>query len=280
MPTDNACSSNPSIRIPSQPFEPPIGFEKYNFEQSNMSATSDTFSNLGQKQIWHISAPANLNIGSIKQLDVEAALKGEPILSVNGIDYSMQPASDRKEKILLPDETTGKYRAFKSKIEQSFRLLETNATACILLGDDHGSSARGTEDALSTYTAQSAGQQRPPRQQPSGLKMRYMPFGVYDSPSKPDSLEKGTERQLSPSSLPGRSSLARTKKSKQKAKPDELTTAEDTMDIDEELRAGDNGQRSHRQSTHSSSPVKDSTTAKKEKKKKKKRSRLVDDTRL
>lgn len=132
------------------------------------------FDNLDGKQVWHISAPASVDLTLIKDLDIGAALRGESILTASGIDYGMQPSSDQAEVLLLPSGNPVSYNQ-KTTVNQAFRLRQVT-------NDSTNSPSNPPSESSTTeglhFTAQVPGKKKQPRQQPSSLKYRYAPLGV------------------------------------------------------------------------------------------------------
>jgi hypothetical protein len=63
------------------------------------------FGDLAGKQIWHITAPADLSLKDLKQLAMEQAMQGMPVTSHKGIDYgfSITNYNEAEEReVLVP----------------------------------------------------------------------------------------------------------------------------------------------------------------------------------
>ena len=171
-----SCSEG-SVKINGKQFAPPSGFTPLILGASDFASdTVEIFSDLDGKQLWHISAPASVNIASIKTLDLEAAMRGETILSESGINYSMQETSSEYESLMLTEDTSARYKPTRVKISKSFKLgirSDTNDQKSSTQEADHQSPSK----TASSFVAQNSGQKKPLRQQPEGLHMQYQPFG-------------------------------------------------------------------------------------------------------
>ncbi|KAI1621211.1 DNA-directed RNA polymerase I subunit RPA34.5-domain-containing protein [Exophiala viscosa] len=162
-----AKTNSQTVQIAAKPYKAPSGYEPLTMTASDYAAdTATLFDNLTGKQIWHISVPDTVTIDSIKELDIQAVLKGEPIVSKNGVDYNMQPVPPRNETVLLPQGTKSTYKQCPTKIERSFHLREMIKKS------------KSQEEAPVVFTATATGKPKVVRKQPEGLKMRYTPYGA------------------------------------------------------------------------------------------------------
>ncbi|RMZ89774.1 hypothetical protein DV736_g2983, partial [Chaetothyriales sp. CBS 134916] len=168
QPKQQKNSAEASTKISSKSFVPPKGFSSLVLRASDLVAEStEMFSALDAKQVWHICAPASVDVASIKELDLEAALRGDAILSDNGVSYSMQETLSDNSSLMLLRGTSGIYQPSTAKVARSFRLAVKAGS---------GTKASSAQDEP-TFVAQSTGQKKAARQQPEGLGMRYQPFG-------------------------------------------------------------------------------------------------------
>ncbi|RMD39725.1 hypothetical protein DV735_g5404, partial [Chaetothyriales sp. CBS 134920] len=162
-------------------FVPPKGFKPLVLDSSDLDTeSSEMFSALDAKQVWHICAPASVNVAAIKELDLEAVLRGEAILSENGVSYSMQEMQADSSLVLMKG-SSGIYRPSRAKVARSFRLA-------VKAGGSSGpkaSSAPAKDVPVPTFVAQSPGQKKPPRKQPEVLGMKYLPFGAETKAQAP-----------------------------------------------------------------------------------------------
>ncbi|KIW89474.1 uncharacterized protein Z519_09630 [Cladophialophora bantiana CBS 173.52] len=193
------------VSIPPKPFKPPKGYEPLTWSASDFASDMDLFGDLSNKQIWHISVPESVSIDSIKELDIEAVLRGRPILSRNGVDYGMHALPSKDNVILLPRGSDAKYKQCARKIERSFSMREV-------------SKSQSVGDTPAVFTATQTGAPKQIRKQPEGLKMRYMPYGVSPTQEdRPDDVEMRDTLQVPPdfddeaSSPPAQSRKARQK---------------------------------------------------------------------
>jgi hypothetical protein len=105
--------ARPSNR-PSAPYKPPAGFEMLPANDGNTNA-AQMFdpANLAGKQVFYITAPATVDISTIKKISLENINKGKPVLSLNDQDYGLvQEALEDKlhAKLLVPDKSKNGYR--------------------------------------------------------------------------------------------------------------------------------------------------------------------------
>lgn len=166
-----------TVKIPAHPFKAPKGYESMTLSVSDYASDMSLFDNLSDKQIWHISVPDSVSINSIKELDIEAVLKGRPILSKNGVEYNMQPLPSRKEVIFLPHGPEVKYRPSARAIDRSFHMREVSIRP--ELGDD----------TSLIFTATEIGKPKEIRKQPEGLRTRYVPYGAPTVQAGPEDVE-------------------------------------------------------------------------------------------
>ncbi|KIV82929.1 hypothetical protein PV11_04994 [Exophiala sideris] len=207
-----------TVQIAAKPYKAPSGYEPVTVTASVYAADSATlFENLTGKQIWHISVPDTVSIDSIKELDIQAVLKGEPIVSKNGVDYNMQPVPPRNETVLLPQGAKSNYKQCATKIERSFHLREMIKKS------------KSQEETPVIFTATATGKPKVIRKQPEGLKMRYTPYGAPPLQEDAEDVEMDDAFQIPPE-VPEPSPKRKPKKSKEtkqdssSGKPPESTT--------------------------------------------------------
>ena len=126
--------------------------------------SSETRLDIGREgtEIWHIEAPASLDISKIRQLTLEGIKDGKPIMSQGDNEYAfVQDSSEnrRSTNAVIPS-TQGGYRTAPQPIVQTFRLQ--------LVVPSHPTSA----------SSQPAPIKKPVRQQPENLKQRFRPLGA------------------------------------------------------------------------------------------------------
>ncbi|EOD45033.1 putative rna polymerase i subunit protein [Neofusicoccum parvum UCRNP2] len=93
----------------SKPFEPPSGFKpaKLGLHPSSNLAKLLQSTDLSKKQIWHITAPANIDIKQVKQFAQGKAALKEPAIEHKGVGYAFIPEEKDTRvstKLLVPTE--------------------------------------------------------------------------------------------------------------------------------------------------------------------------------
>ena len=202
--TEYANSTDQPERPANTPYAPPSGFDPVILGASDFASdTSELLLDLDCKQVWHISAPATLNLDPIKGLDLTAALQGDTILTHNNVNYSLQEVSVNGEALMLVDGESAKYGASKTKVSKSFKLGVRSGNE--EQQPSEKSDANEPEISTPAFFAQHSGQKKLPRQQPEGLKMRYQPFGPgsstpratpVNSPSKKSPMKSSNTRPV------------------------------------------------------------------------------------
>ncbi|OCK84389.1 hypothetical protein K432DRAFT_125070 [Lepidopterella palustris CBS 459.81] len=162
---------------PPPPFEPPPDFNVVAAHPASSSNVLKMFnqSSISQKQIWHITAPANVPITSVKEIALEKAGSEEAILNHKGIDYGFNfsdKGADDTTKVLIPGPDG--YRAVSARISQTLNLQQV--VRLPNLSKPQADQTTGSFAAVS-YTASST---KHVRQQPKGLRMRFCPSGFGD----------------------------------------------------------------------------------------------------
>jgi hypothetical protein len=137
--------------------------------------TTKIFENLDGKQIWHITAPADVPLSQLKEVAMDKALAGGVILTRKGIDYGFV-AGDKNEQgareVLIPRQNG--YKAVSARITQTLHLQQVPRLP--KLSSEQADQNTGSEAARS-ITASSI---RAPRPQLKGLRMRYFHSGFGD----------------------------------------------------------------------------------------------------
>lgn len=149
-------------------YKPPAGFEKAQIPQSSSSKTADMFkpSNLEGKQIWHITAPSQLPIASVEEVSATSLKDGSSILSYEGSDYGLVPQTEKLEQtLLLPFPKENWYQSLRTPMSRVLHIRQ------LVRLPSHVSQPNATADAASEPSV-------PRHQQPTGLKMRFRPFGL------------------------------------------------------------------------------------------------------
>ncbi|KAH8692993.1 DNA-directed RNA polymerase I subunit RPA34.5-domain-containing protein [Talaromyces proteolyticus] len=152
-------------------FVPPAGFKASKSKTRPTSSASSALSNLEGKQIFHIAAPSFLPLSKIREITLEKALHGEPVLTHQGVDYGIPADAQQKQgtqALMVYDEKTDAYVRKDIKKIQSYTFQELVR----LPG----------QDALHVQAPQDT--QRPARPQPKHLKMRFHPVGSGNIPAE------------------------------------------------------------------------------------------------
>ncbi|KAK7610476.1 DNA-directed RNA polymerase I subunit RPA34.5-domain-containing protein [Phyllosticta paracitricarpa] len=170
--------SEMSLR-PAKAFQPPPGFNKV---QSNINPSSNLSkllksTDLSKKQIWHITAPASIDVKQVKEFALGQGMDNKTVLQHKGAEYAFARASDDSQtaaKLLVP---TGKgYAAVPNEFSQTLHLKQV-----VRLPDVSEKQEETSQDAMKFVVRP----EKPARPQPEGLRMRYMPAGNADVPEKP-----------------------------------------------------------------------------------------------
>ncbi|EEH49033.1 uncharacterized protein PADG_05112 [Paracoccidioides brasiliensis Pb18] len=162
-----------AIAVPAQEFKAPDGFKVIPTMAPRSSDVSKAFSDLREKQLWHITAPASVPMNSIQEFAFDAVAQGQSIFNHKGINYKLhegQMGADKNKALLLPDKEGNTYHRSHVNIAQTFHLERIVDLA-------NGVTYSEQSVQISELT-------KPVRKQPKHLKMRYKPFGasVEDEP--------------------------------------------------------------------------------------------------
>ena len=165
---------------PSVPYKPPPGSEVARIPDES-SSILDAFepASLQGKQVWQISIPASIPVETITTVPLDSMTDGSPILTHDGIQYTLsllREGASQSEMILLPDVEKNMYLPLKgAKITRSLRVQEVPRTT--------GPRPREDEEIMDVEDDEGFANKH---KQPKGMKMRYRPFGDYDSDSDDD----------------------------------------------------------------------------------------------
>jgi hypothetical protein len=162
-----------AVTIPAQIFKAPKGYDAIAPPAVDCDSSAQPLGDLPEKQLWQITVPAGVPLESVKELDVEAVLRGEPFLTHNGISYGMQPLPTTDDAFVLEQGSDGKYQQASKKIERNFLIQEIHKQTTL----------PSEADLPPAFTATEAGGRKEVRKQPTGLKMRNTPFGVAAEPA-------------------------------------------------------------------------------------------------
>lgn len=153
-------------------YKAPPGFAPALISHAEASCVPALFSpnNLASKQVWHITLPAAIPISAIKEISMEKILRGGTAVSHNGAEYgfvSGAKSQQNRAHVLLPNPEHSDYRAAPKAITRSLHLQQTLKLPN--LAKTPKDNTAGTQ--LRRQTAKVV------HEQPSGLRMRYAPFG-------------------------------------------------------------------------------------------------------
>ncbi|KAL9016986.1 MAG: hypothetical protein Q9185_005681 [Variospora sp. 1 TL-2023] len=163
--------SHPIPPDPPPPYDPPLGFRTATIASSTKIRKLFTKEKLSGKQIWHITAPASVPIESIQEVPVQKVTSGASITSHKNADYGLITEADinSTEKVLLVPSSEGNvYTMTGTTIDKTLHLqqiVSLPSTAKL-----SGRPVKGGSSLPKTHI-------KAVRQQPTGLKMRYRPFG-------------------------------------------------------------------------------------------------------
>ncbi|KAL1642739.1 hypothetical protein SLS58_005243 [Diplodia intermedia] len=198
-------------------FEPPPGFKavKSGLNPSSNLAKLLQSTDLSKKQIWYITAPADIDIKQIKQFARGKAALKEPAIEHKGVGYAFLPeekGTQTGKKLLVPSEKG--FAAVPVEITETLHLQQAVNLPKL--------SEKVTGSARSTGTVQKFVErpERPARPQPEGLRMRFKPYGhsgdVSGNVSDDESSAPVPKRKHGEADAP-----ASSKKSKKEKKPKE-----------------------------------------------------------
>jgi hypothetical protein len=181
------CSSNsdrPAIKrsIPPKQFNPPPGFVNRSAKASDSASPAAQFlsNDLGGKQIWHITAPPNVSMESIKPFAIRSAMKGEPIMHLQSKWYCLNEGPSTNKCALTPNDTEDAYVLGKATVSRTFHLREIITSRA----KDKRSEVSQSKQIHFEFQPHDTVPARPKRKQPEGLRMRYKPFGTTDESAK------------------------------------------------------------------------------------------------
>ncbi|CAK7222263.1 hypothetical protein SBRCBS47491_004806 [Sporothrix bragantina] len=129
------------------------------------------------KQLWYFTVPASVPITVVEKMAIPVAKaeQGKAILSHDGQDYGMSfddATTSKTIKLLIPNKAGDKYSMMDRTIDKTMHLQRVTRFA---QEDEHA--------ALPINPAVQArmSAKKPPRQQPEGLRARFLPIGVNDT---------------------------------------------------------------------------------------------------
>ncbi|PVH97685.1 hypothetical protein DM02DRAFT_567511 [Periconia macrospinosa] len=157
--------------VAARPYVPPKDFVPASTNRAASSPSTAVLDNLQGKQIWHITAPANISLKDLKQLAMEQATEGEAILKHKNASYGFLDVAKEdsgSQEVIVPRQNG--YKAASSRISHTFHLREIVDLPSSVQADLNTGSEAAASITQSTIRA-------PPRQV-KGLKMRFFPSGV------------------------------------------------------------------------------------------------------
>ncbi|KAF2096340.1 hypothetical protein NA57DRAFT_77945 [Rhizodiscina lignyota] len=161
---------------PVRPFHPPPGFKVVRPSDTSASMADLHSAIKAGHQIWHISAPKGVPVTSIKEMALQKALQGEPVLTFKDIDYCFNAEDQQNSSKLLIPNSDG-YGASPVNITQTLCLQQV--VKLPNLSAKQADPLRGS-DAAAPLRAPAIKRKR---EQPGGLRMRFQPIGVIDNSS-------------------------------------------------------------------------------------------------
>lgn len=227
------------------PYEPPPGFKSapINVHPASEIAQITSPSALQGKELWHVTVPKTVPIGSITEVSTKSIFAGAAILSHDGDEYGLSPETQNnpaRRIVLFPLSKTANYESAGINISKTLHLQRI-----IRLPNSAAVSDKPTDSTLRKYTKRI-------NEQPPGLKMRYRPFGASSESSEKSDSEPIANEALSatrfhlprssiaPSSMKRKrnqndqtdetQSPARVKRKQEPASSDVLTELEQVLD--------------------------------------------------
>ncbi|KAM0715846.1 hypothetical protein Q7P37_008360 [Cladosporium fusiforme] len=171
--------------VPAKPYDAPLGYTS--LDTSSRAALSNAA--LQGKQVWHITAPANLPISSLTEVALGSIQSGKPVLSHKGLDYVLSEdkgaQSGNATLVLLPEKDG--YKPISQPVSKTLHLRQH--VVLPNLSEKQASDATGS-NAAGDVARPAVAAVRP---QPKGMKMRYRPpgFGSGD----PGRIGSGSESE-------------------------------------------------------------------------------------
>lgn len=207
-------------RVEPRPYFPPPNYttvpsapsDHLSSEITHLFNNNDIHSH--NKQIWHITAPASLDLSTLTQFVLSDVLASKPLLEHDNVAYALYPHLDDKHLLLLPDHdhASNQYKQATAQIKRSFHLRETtkqtkqnkpsqqqqrirnthgdanadadaDADADTVMVDlqsppTSATGARHNPSPPPVFFATVTGQNAAPRMQPPGLRARWLPYGA------------------------------------------------------------------------------------------------------
>ncbi|KAA8647216.1 hypothetical protein EYZ11_012040 [Aspergillus tanneri] len=169
-------SVDTSDHVAAKPYKAPSGFKTVKKQSPPSSSITSLLSDLRDKQVFHVSAPASLPLSKVKEISLAKVMQGEPVLKHEGVDYGIPVDSISNDntggKMLLTyDPKTQTYGPTTANNIQSYHVREL-----VNLPERSETEGRIVEAAQEQVV--------PPRKQPKHLKMRFRPMGSQNGPAE------------------------------------------------------------------------------------------------
>ncbi|MCJ1430509.1 hypothetical protein MMC29_008427, partial [Sticta canariensis] len=162
-------------------YELPSGFGPATITLASSELTELVSSHsLRTKQFWHIKAPSSVPINSIREVSMQSIQSGSAVLTHEGADYGLiAEVQDQSAKkvLLLPSANANEYKSAEVGIFKTINLQR------LIPDRRYGNNVRSKFE-------------KPLRQQPEGLKMRYRPFGDTEDTFERSGFESSLTRSM------------------------------------------------------------------------------------
>ena len=149
------------------------------------------------KQIWHVTAPSDVSMSSMKKFKFDANAKASS-LEIEGKPYTFTAGSASNKVLLNMDAIDHDYRPARASIARTYHIQEVFNP--LLPRGDAGESP--TKKMRFTCESTSEVAARPIRQQPAGLGLHFTAVGVVDNSGKTGVRDAGKDKFQVPVALP------------------------------------------------------------------------------
>ncbi|KAF2218434.1 DNA-directed RNA polymerase I subunit RPA34.5-domain-containing protein [Elsinoe ampelina] len=159
---------------PAPRFVAPAGYTRVDDYEASPSLKA---SDLGSKELWHITLPAGLPVSQLASIPLAALKDGQSVLSHNGTNYSVSEDPHSRSTgvsnkyLLVPDPSTKKFRNLSIPVSRTMHIKSKITLPSLAASQADGKSGSAVS-AITTF--KTIDKTRP---QPIGLKMRYKPPG-------------------------------------------------------------------------------------------------------
>ncbi|CAI6338957.1 unnamed protein product [Periconia digitata] len=156
-------------------YVPPRGFNQASTSRAASLPSTTLLSNLQGKQIWHLTAPANISLKDLQQLAMDQATKGKAVLKHKNASYGFSDVAEEdggSQQVIIPRQNG--YKPVSSRISHSFHLREIVDLPKL---SSHQADPNTGSEAAASITMSTI---RAPLPQVKGLKMRFFPSGAKD----------------------------------------------------------------------------------------------------